>query len=488
LGGREPRVTRKPSDSHAGRGEVYASNIEQMLSDAAAPVRAFTAQLLSVRPVYEQVAIALANADGGDELVQAHVDCMECAYGLGFGIDLDSATTRTTERVAALESLHRLPKVVMELVRDYVASDNAILLWGMEGADLQFVQSLDVRDVDWTRNKPGELAIKIPSNVRAAIKATTDEAVLKTLYAPAVVAAVRANQSTYLARNKDGQFWTFISRGRRFTTFPCKPSQFSIFCDVLIRQMLIAGDFSVAFFAKSLILHATQGESITQGPRAGSRDNWIKTGTQAKLNAALKKLGKAMTVVADHTFKVNYYAPDPGLLSEARYAALESRIDNWGGVPEQIRNGRGKAFGQGILGARRFEMKGKRVRADVGAAVMEFLTHPQVQAWLGLPRGNASLSLRWDWSVFRDATSVTKERNDLWDRGMLSDQTYLTEVGRSYAVELARKKEERKEAATLRPLFERSQGILSGGSSPDAGRPRKKAITNPETPRSGEQR
>src|SRR6185436_5812338 len=104
-----------------------------------------------------------------------------------------------------------------------------------------------------------------------------------------------------------------------------------------------------------------QGESITTGPNAGKKTNWVTKDIVKKLSEKFKNVSQVMRLITDHTLSINYIFPDPKVFSPEKYQKVEERILRWGGVPDVLMTGSGEGFSQGSLGKQRFEAHGLHV-------------------------------------------------------------------------------------------------------------------------------
>lgn len=459
---------------------AIATAIKKQIAEAAGSLKAFI-ERSSPRNLTEKIALALEFANGECDLIQDIVRTKRTFYAAGFSATFANpdGSEMEDEWILAFNNLvnqHQLQKVAQDLVFDFCACQNCILHWHVQGSELKYVQTLDIRDIDWNKTVGTALmTVKIAEatvqKIRWALGAggVPKEKLLDT-YSEKIIDAIIAKKNVIELRPEDGDFWMVYSDGRKFSGLVA-PTMQSIFADASLRELLVAGDFSVAFLLKAAIFHVTAGESISQGPRAGTKDYWLKEGDRAKLQTALTKLGKAMILITDHTVKLNHVAPDAKLFDPIKYLKVEERIRRWGSTPEQLLTGEGEGFAQGSMGGKRFSSEGVEVRKHIGWMLSQFLTHESMRSVVNIQEG-AVCTVDWDWNNLKEWKQALEELNSAWSQGMCSNETYQERVGLSRAVEKKRKEREQSEAELWRPLFEAKQGMLTPddkGGRPDEG-------------------
>jgi len=375
----------------------------------------------------------------------------------------------------AFVNKHQLQKVAQDLVFDFCACQNCILHWHVEGSELSYVQTLDIRDIDWNKTVGTavmrvNLSTATTDKVKYAINTLkiADDKLLDT-YSQKIIDAVKAKQQYIDLKQEDGDFWMIYSDGRKFGGLVA-PTMNSVFADAALRELIIAGDFSVAFLLKAAIFHVTAGESIPQGPRAGTKDYWLKETDRKNLQTALTKFGRAMILITDHTVKLNHVAPDSKLFDPIKYLKVEERIRRWGSTPEQLLTGEGAGFAQGSLGGKRFSSEGVEVRAHIGWLLSQFLTHESMRSVIGIDE-NAVCTIGWDWNNLKEWKQALDELTFVHSVGGASIETVQERTGFTRGVEKKRKEREQTEKELWKPLFEAKQGMLSPdkGGRPDSG-------------------
>lgn len=457
-----------------------ATAIKKQIAEAAGSLKAFI-ERSSPRNLSEKITLALEFANGECDLIQDIVRTKRTFYAAGFSATFadPKGSEMKDEWILAFNNLlsqHQLQKVAQDLVFDFCACQNCILHWNVKGSELKYVQTLDLRDIEWAKTVGNALmTVKIADSTVQKIKwalgpgKLTKEDLLDT-YSEKIVDSVIAKKTVIELRPEDGDYWIVYSDGRKFSGLVA-PTMNAIFADASLRELLIAGDFSVAFMMKAAIFHVTAGESISQGPRAGTKDYWLKENDRVKLQTALTKLGKSLLLITDHTVKLAHVAPDPKLFQPEKFLKVEERIRRWGATPEQLLTGEGDGFAQGTQGGKRFASEGVEVRGHIGWVLSQFLTHESMRSAIGIQEG-AVCTIDWDWNNLKEWKQALDELNSAWSNGMCSNETYQERVGLARAVEKKRKEREQGEAALWRPLFEPKQGMLtpdSKGGRPDEG-------------------
>ena len=448
---------------------AQATAIKKQIAEAAGSLKAFI-ERSSPRNLQDKIKLALEFANGECDLIQDIVRTKRTFYAAGFSATFANADGSEMEdewinEFTLFQNKHQLQKVAQDLVFDFCACQNCILHWHVEGSELSYVQTLDIRDIDWEKTVGTavmrvNLSPSVTDKLKYAINTLKipDDQLLDT-YSQKIIDAVKARQSYIDLLPEDGDYWMIYSDGRKFAGLVA-PTMNSIFADASLRELIVAGDFSVAFLLKAAIFHVTAGESISQGPRAGTKDYWLKEGDRAKLQTALTKLAKAMILITDHTVKLNHVAPDPKLFDPIKYLKVEERIRRWGSTPEQLLTGEGQGFAQGSLGGKRFSSEGVEVREHIGWLMSQFLTHESMRSVINIDE-NAICTIGWDWNNLKEWKQALEELTFVHSIGGASIETVQERTGFTHGVEKKRKEREQTEAELWKPLYEPNQGMLS---------------------------
>lgn len=382
---------------------------------------------------------------------------------------------------------HPLGQVASELIFDWSATDNTILHWKVDRSKLVYVTTLAPHTTRYDLSTGYEhLWVDIPDAVAVAIRAATYRTGAKKTELKAFpdkyVEAVRKGEKSVELKNEDGEFWIVRTQGKTFDGL-CAPTMRGVFLDIVLRDLIISGDWSLAYGIKRLIELVRIGSAIPAGNHPDLRELYP---TQKDIDAVKAQfasaLGDCFRLYGDHTLDIKHVFPDPKVFDPTKYVKVEERIGRWGGIPDVILTGKGDGYSQGALGARRFVAAGKMARSTVGGMIVEFLAHPSMEDVLGMP-GGTTVTAIWDEQNLKDPAQVLKELQTLWDRGTLSNETLLETTGHDADKEKQRKEQEAKEVKIWRPTFEPSQGLLLGQNNPTTGRPQTKETVTEQPPK-----
>lgn len=443
----------------------------------------------------EELTESLKYADGDSELIQSIIQAKVDFYAAGFDLVLKPKNSEykqsLEERIESMIRTHEIRKVAAELVKDYCATDNCILHWKVEGNKLEYVTTLQPDRVEYSSTIIGEkLKIELDQDVIDQINALNLKSDKKELskYPDKYVEAVIAGERYVELRNKDGEFWIVKNTNRRFGGL-ARPSMRAIFFDIMLMDMLISGDFAVAYFLRRVIEHIKCGEAIPAGRPNDDIKALHADKDMIKLYLRVfKELGETMRIVTDHTVEIDYPMPDPKVFDPTKYEKVEERIHRWGATVPVLLSGKGEGFSQGHLGARRFISQGYSVREHIGDMMEEFVLHPSMSTVLKIPKGSSARTT-WDEQNLKDPKQVLEELSKLWDCGVLDNQSFLEQLGQKYDVVRSRKERDLKpaEKKLWQPTFEKSQGLLKDGAPgrPTDGKPKAKPAKQPKPSKSG---
>lgn len=428
------------------------------------------------RSLVEELATAEEYAKGGCDLVSDIIATKLDFYGRGFSIRV-SAENKNYKREmnARIEQLireHEVRRIQEELMSDYCATTNCILQWKVDDRELVYVTTLAPSTVKYQRTAGFErLEVKIPETTRKRIQAALLDkklmAEIKATFPTKYIEAVKNGEQYVELRNEDGEYWIIQTGERRFAGMS-RPSMVSRFGDILLRKLIIAGDWAVAYFLKRVIEHVKAGETIPSAHVANLKALYPGDAEIRRYQNAFRSVGQALRLFTNHTVKIEYPHPDPEIFSPIKYEKVEERILRWGGVVDVLMTGQGEGFSQGHLGLRRFVAHGLKVREIIGDIFKTFLLHESVRGALKIPE-NSEVSVRWDEQSLKDPKQVLEELQHLWNCGAMDVQTSHERLGYSHELIKARKANDHAEKELWQPTFEPRQGLLSGDEKP--GRP-----------------
>lgn len=471
------------------------------------------------RSIPELIQLAYTYAEGGCELVQAICRTKKTFYSAGFTAQIKKTGGKDSEamndRINALMDEQDIAHVVRDLIWDQVVSDNSILVWIIDKGNVSNVMAVPPGRCTFSNQSGLEiLKIKLDDDVVKEIrsqyqkesgKAKADQ---KLRYPQKYIDAALQGKDVELS-NKDGEFWVVESNCRKFSGL-AKPSMHAVFNDILLREVMISGDWAAAMFMQNVIQHVKVGETVPSGPFAGKRDYPVKEAIRL-LQEQFKGPSKARRIYTDHTAVIQLLFPDPKVFSPEKFRKAEERLLRWGGVIDIMMAGGGTdgGFSQGYLGKSRFEAEGREIREMIGRMLRKFFMHPEVMAALGIPKGSVSqtqngkikprtidVSVGWDEQALKEWRQIHDALRMQLDYGGIDWTTVHELLGNNHELIRQRKTDEAAESELWRPLFEPRQGLLQPEPDPEdpstsppssplpgkAGRPAEKA-TEPEPPK-----
>lgn len=441
----------------------------------------------------EELILASNYAWGSSEIIQSICQVQKEFYGSGFSLQLKTKNTSYKEslqdRVNEMIRLHEIRKVVDELILDFVSTDNFILHWAVNGKDLKYVTSINPARCDYIRS-PGVDTLRVEmddatiTRIKVAIASKNLPEVQK-LYPQKYIDAVQKGLRMIELRNEDGEYWVVKTSARRFSGL-AHPSMKGIFSDIILRETLIAGDWAVAYYLKRVIEHVKAGESPPHGQLQNLRALYPTKEQIGEYLKAFKNVGQTLRFFTDHTVEINYPHPPVEIFDPSKYEKCEERILRWGGVVDVMMTGKGEGFAQGHLGVKRFVAKGLRARAVIAEAMEEFLLHESISPILKVPSGS-TVETRFNEQTLKDPKQVLDELNAAMDHGVLDVESYHEGLGLCYELVKSRKERDMKEKETWQPLFEKSQGMLSGKNGrPEEGEPQPAPSQRPKPSNKGQ--
>lgn len=450
--------------------------------------------------IKEDISLALQYAnEGGCDLVQSTCFVKKIFYSAGFSAQVNKVgkanSKAMNDRISEAIQFHELEQVAEDLIGDLVSCDNAVLVWSVQKRQVEYVMAVPPDRVEYA-NANGRQTLKItlaPDVIADVQNYVTGKIKLKAgqkmPYPQKYIDAVKTGTPVQLS-NDDGEYWAVKSNTRKFSGL-ARPRMKSIFLDVLLRELLISGDWSVAMFIQNVIQHIKAGETIQTGPRAGESNYDL-----AKAIKLLKKQfegpAKSRRVYTDHTVLIELLFPDPKVFDPSKFKKVEERIIRWGGVVDAMMTGEGDGFAQGYLGKARFEAEGRKVRKAVDWMFCQFFLCEDVQSALGLS-GDVTVVTTWDEQSLKDWKEVQAAIKLMLDYGGIDWGTAHQLLGVNHDLIKQRMQDEKKEAEIWKPLFEPRQGLLSGetptgASAPGTpGRPATKTTPTIEPPKPSNQ-
>ncbi len=387
-----------------------------------------------------------------DDLISAIIDTQIEFGDQGFQLYIKNNQAR--KHYEPIIDEHNLNGLNTQMWESLCTTSNIILHWKMRnGRELEYVRVLnpfDVEVVPFVSRDP-LVFVKVPEIIEKLARGTRLSDLEKKLlggipqkFLDAAKLGVRSSvlmsrqDKMVLLSNKDGEYW-LITNVKGFNDQLCAPTMSSIFASLENRNMLIDGDFSVAYLIKNFIMHVKTGESITTGPRAGSQKNYAERKHLEALKKQFRKTGQAMELYTGHLVNIEYVFPDPKMFDATKYTAPEQRILRWGGVGEILLLGTGANFAAGFINFKRLIGKVKKYRTLIDRVWETFFSHSTIRG--DITKANIPVAI-YDDSLLKEYSVFVKEMQSLIDRGALSKQTALLKAGFNPDIEEKNKIEE----------------------------------------------
>ena len=415
-----------------------------------------------------------------DELVWSHLRCKNLFFPNDFDISLNHEDEK---KRAAFKAFLRNPRINMKKVchdamTDWNATENIVLIWSVQKNEVVWLTAMDpsrciyknfngqdsldvLLDVDAMREITNYINTGGPENTGVSQGEIPQ-------YPDRWKEAAAKGGALRLDRNK-GDGWAIVTRAHKYNGF-ARPGMRTVFFDLMLRDLLKAGEWACAIFLQSCIQHikiGPQDGDIKVGPRAGQKDYPYK-GVLNSLNMMFATPSRARRMITDATVSIEHVSPDVKIFTQEKFGSCNTRIDEWGGVPEPIRSGKGEGYAQGFLGFKRFEADGLDARDACEQAFDIFFNDPVVRRSKGVKLSEEDvITYAWNKQILKDPKQVLEEIKTMLNNGGLDWQTTHELLGVNHdAIKtrlIAQHKEVDKEGETIwRPDFEPRQGLLSG--------------------------
>ncbi len=397
----------------------------------------------------------------GNELVQIIVETKLDFLAAGFRNHYLDDKSRDFYDNFAIK--HDMDAIVTEIADDLLTCDNAILHWKIDEKDnIEYIMTLDPGFVEYNNVQGNEtMKILLDPEMRTSIQKASPE---QKKDIPDKYLKAGAGAKVELL-NADGEYWMVLTTGRKFRGL-VQPSMSAIFADLKLREMFVAGDWSVGFFAKAFIQLVKSGESATGSQHAGTKRLYQTPEANAALNNLMKDVSRAMRIVGDHTLTIEHIVPPTEAYSQDKYGHVETRVLRWGGIPKVIIEGAGGNYASGFLGKIKLFADIKRKRRQVANFIEAFYRQPTInsKALKNTPQ------VRFDEQILKDTKELVNELKLLLQYATgFSARSAVELLGHDADTELARKREEMKDPKVLIPIFEPNQGLLDEGGRPSGG-------------------
>jgi hypothetical protein len=252
----------------------------------------------------------------------------------------------------------------------------------------------------------------------------------------------------------------------------------SIFPNLATMEMLMAGDFSVAWMMKHMIALISIGDPKSEKDYTPPDQNDLK-----KLEATFNRPDTSMFAYVDPTVDFRWIAPDPGLLASEKFKTHIEAIEHCMGVPAVFSSsGDGGSFSSGTLSMKPFREEITYARDDMEDQLFGKL-FPQMREGVSARKsGGKDPGVSWDLDCLKDDSVIKAELDGKYDRGGLSVRSYVNGKAESFDEEVKRKLEEikmqTKTPELFAPAYDVSHGFVDGNDGP--GRPNQGGEKKPE--------
>lgn len=388
-----------------------------------------------------------------------------------------------------------LEKVLEDLLKDWFSKDTMILYWrlekespaGEEGSSapderskeamapgLLEITSLNPSDCDW-QDSFGQDRLKyyIPQDTIKTITAVMmqpyaeRQRAIKVMVEAGVdmkfIQAVQDGKDYVYLDEADGDRWLVMTRNRKRHGI-AKPSMYTIFLPLESRKAVSEGEHAASFMMKHFIMHATSGESITQGQAAGTRNLYAKPKEIDRLFEILQDPAKTTRMVTNHTVKINFVFPPSDMWDKKRYEKTEARILNWAGVTLVIMTGDGSTNAGGYLSIKRLISNLDTARRRLSLMFFEFFDQPEIRLICNIPE-EYDVTADFNQNVLKEPRQILEEVKTIIGEGMGDPQVALEELGRNPRTIHDSKEESIEQNRTSHvwePIYSKMQGGREG--------------------------
>lgn len=427
------------------------------------------------------------------------------------------ALTNTQSKLNEVSAKLDIYSLLRELMEDWFATDSCILYWKTKKQDQD--SSLDsVPDPSYTRSpEPKEeaipglsdlctispdkvnwdnsfgmdvLSVKINDSLKVRIQAA-NSITNKTARAKAIASllaegieqkwidAVINGQDYCELRKEDGDNWIVKTRAKKYNGL-ADPSMARIFLFLEIRKMIVEGDFSAAFMMKNFIMHIKMGESITNGPMSGLRNNWATPLETEDVLKVFKNTSSAQRIATNHTVSIDFVFPPAEMFNLEKYKKPELQILSWGGISISLMTGEGDAtYGGGYMSIKRLVANLSDARRQIDWVLSTFFNNSFIRSALGIDDKIETVCI-FDENALKEPRQLLDECKFLVSSGLSDPRTTMRELGRDPdAIKMSKMLSiaENNEAKVWEPVFNTTGGGIqdnAGGnadSTSGAGRP-----------------
>lgn len=361
--------------------------------------------------------------------------------------------------------------LVLDMWDDFLTASNIVFHWKTDNAGgIEYAMCLDPALIDVISVGGRDLIYITPDEefktlVKKVNKTIEEKEYLADFDKKWIEAAKNpygTTQGRVLLSESDNEYVIMVKLGKRKGIGGlATPKMKGIFDDVELRELMIAGDWEVAFQTKNMITHVTAGESITSGEKAGTRKNWATQKELNELKTIMKHPSKSLTFFSNHTVKIQFIFPSQEVFDARKYIGVENRIYKWAGIGSGIVVGEGGNYATAYINIKKLIAELQLGRRIIRRLLEKFYEHPSVKPD-SAKKSDKVLKIRWDEQSLKDPKHLLEEVRFAVQQGFTSNETASDIMGYDTDTEKARKTKEWKERGIWFPSFESRQGLLSG--------------------------
>jgi len=349
---------------------------------------------------------------------------------------------------------------------DIISTSNIIFHYKLDEAEkVEYIMTLDPRLTEVVPMFGDKMVFVEPDEALKDLvrRQKTDEAKERVKHIPEKwikackgAGEIPGHKNQVLLEEDDDEYAIVRNSGGREDRMT-KPTMCSIFDALQLRELLIDGDYSVAYLIKNCITMVKTGEPITSGPKTGSRVNWAKQPDLDGLKQQFRTPSKAIRIYGNHTLTIDFVFPDIALFAPVKYQTVEKRILMWAGISLGLMIGEGGNYATLYVNIKKLTAKVKKYRRMIGRLIEKFYQDikPDFISKEDVPQ------VKWDEDLLKEPRQLLQEISMLVKQGLLSGESALDTFDQESAVELERKKKEDKskkywipikKAASNRPI------------------------------------
>jgi hypothetical protein len=372
----------------------------------------------------------------------------------------------------------RIRKILSYAFRYYWTTGRAVVYWGEE-RPLKRLALLDPRFIMVRRILGEDKVFLLPDPRWKAILEAGDnfasstqapEAYFLKKYLPRYwIKYIKQSQPIPLKDNTyaliENDLELFAMRGIDApSNIPLQP----VFQNLAVLDMMMAGDFSVAWMMKHMIALVSIGDPKAEGQSYTRPD---QTELQ-KLEATFQRPDYSIWAYVDPTVDVRWIAPDPALFNDNKYRHHVEAVEYCMGVPPVFSRGDGN-FAASSMSIKPFREEIEFARTDMEEQLFAKLFPIMREGYTARKSGNKDPEISFDLDCLKDDRVLMDELTGKYDRGGVSVKSLLNGKAESYDVEVQRKMDELKlmkeNDGIFEPAYDPSHGTMDEGGRPNSG-------------------